>query len=87
LNGRLDGRQTLMITARILVATAIMAVIARGLWLLLDRLLGQSLPAEIVSVGLALIAAAIVYAKLVLVMRIPEARQIQQLVMSRLGRS
>jgi putative peptidoglycan lipid II flippase len=84
LGGRLDGRQTLMITARIIVASAIMAVIARGLWELLERLLGQSLPAEIIAVGIALVVAAFVYAKLVLVMRVPEARQIEDLVMGRL---
>jgi hypothetical protein len=51
---------------------------------LLERLLGQSLPAEIIAVGIALIVAAFVYAKLVLVMRVPEARQIEDLVMGRL---
>jgi putative peptidoglycan lipid II flippase len=86
LEGRLDGHQTLMITVRILVAAAISAVIARGIWLGLDRLLGRGLPQEIVSVGIALLVAAAIYAKLVLVMRIPEARQIEQLVRGRLAR-
>ena len=44
-NGYLEGGQTLMITMRILVATVIMAAVARGVWALLDRLLGRSLPA------------------------------------------
>ncbi len=85
LNGRLDGRQTLMITVRIVVATVIMAAIARGLWLVLDHLLGVSLVAQIVAVGFAFTVAATVYARLVLAMRIPEARQIQELVQGRLG--
>ena len=45
LNGRLEGGQTVMITARIIVATVIMAAAARGLWYLLDTGLGRSLPA------------------------------------------
>ena len=83
-NGHLEGGQTLMITARILVATVIMALIARGVWAVLDSLLGNSLLAEIFEVGLACLAAFAIYAKLVLTMRIPEARQIEGLVMSRL---
>jgi putative peptidoglycan lipid II flippase len=84
LNGRLEGGQTLMITVRIVVATAIMAAVARGIWVVLDHLLGHSLLAEIVSVGIACAAASFLYARLVLVMRIPEARQIEQLIVGRL---
>jgi putative peptidoglycan lipid II flippase len=84
LNGRLEGGQTLMITVRIVVATAVMAAVARGIWVVFDHLLGRSLPAEIVSVGLAVAAACFLYARLVLAMRIPEARQIEQLIVGRL---
>ncbi len=83
LRRRLDGRQTLMITIRTLIASAIMAAIARGIWVGLHHLLGGSLPAQIVSVGFALLVAGAVYLKLVLVMRIPEARQIEQLLRGR----
>jgi putative peptidoglycan lipid II flippase len=86
-NGRLEGGQTLMITLRIVVATVVMAAIARGIWVGLDRLLGASLPAEILSVGIACTVAAVVYGKLVLTMRIPEAYQIQGLVRQRLSRA
>jgi putative peptidoglycan lipid II flippase len=86
LNGRLEGGQTLMITARIIVATVLMAALARGLWVGLDHLLGASLLAEIFEVGISVAAAFALYARLVLWMRIPEARQIQFLVMQRLGR-
>ncbi len=82
--GRLEGAQTLMITARILVASAIVAVLARIVWGLLDGLLGRSLPAEVVSVGVALSLALYAYTKAVLTMRIPEARQIEALVLGRL---
>jgi putative peptidoglycan lipid II flippase len=83
-NGNLEGGQTLMITVRILVATVIMAALAWGVWAGLDHLLGRSLPAQIISMGVALLVAGVVYAKLTLTMRIPEARQIQSLVMERL---
>jgi putative peptidoglycan lipid II flippase len=83
-NGRLEGGLTLMITVRIVLATLIMAVVARGVWVVLNSLLGESLPGEIFEVGLASLAAFAVYAKLVLTMRIPEARQIEGLVMGRL---
>ena len=83
-NGCLEGAQTLMITIRILVAAVIMAAVARGVWVVLDTSLGTSLPAQIMSVGIASAVAGVLYAKLVLMMRIPEARQIQRLVMSRL---
>ncbi len=83
-NGHLEGGQTLMITVRILIATVIMALIARGVWAVLNSLLGNSLPAQIFEVGLACLAAGALYAKLTLTMRIPEARQIEGLVMGRL---
>jgi hypothetical protein len=84
--GRLEGQQTVMITARIVVASAVLAGIAYVGWALLHALLGTSLPAEIVSVGLALALGGLAYARLVLAMRIPEARQIEALLMSRLRR-
>jgi putative peptidoglycan lipid II flippase len=86
-NGRLEGGQTLMITVRILVATVIMSVLAWALWSGLNSLLGTSLLAQIVSLGVAIAAAGALYAKAVLTMRIPEARQVEALVMARLRRA
>ncbi|MGZ4237405.1 MAG: murein biosynthesis integral membrane protein MurJ [Solirubrobacteraceae bacterium] len=83
-NGRLEGAQTVMITVRILVASAIMAAIARLIWEVLRSLLGESLPAELISVGVAVGVSLALYAKMVLAMRIPEARQIRDLVVGRL---
>jgi putative peptidoglycan lipid II flippase len=85
-NGRLEGAQTLMITVRILAASVVMAVVARLLWVLLDGLLGRSLAAQLVAVGVAVAGACAVYAKAVLTMRIPEARQIEALVLDRVRR-
>ncbi len=86
-NGRLEGGQTLMITVRIVVATAIMAAAAWGLWKGLESLLGGGLLAQIVSLGLAITTACLIYARLTLTMRIPEARQIELLIRQRLGRA
>jgi putative peptidoglycan lipid II flippase len=84
MNGRLEGAQTVMITARILAASVVMAAVARGVWAVADSVVGRSLVGELISVGLALSIAVALYAKLVLTMRIPEARQIEELVMGRL---
>jgi putative peptidoglycan lipid II flippase len=86
-NGRLEGPQTVMVTARILAASALMAGVGWAIWSVLDSLLGRSLPAQIVSVGVAIAAAVALYARAVLMMRIPEARQIERLVVGRLGRT
>jgi putative peptidoglycan lipid II flippase len=86
-NGRLEGAQTLMITARIMVASVLMALVSWVLWYLLDSLLGHSLVAQLLSVGLSAGAGLWIYARAVLAMRVPEARQVQGLIMGRLGRA
>ena len=78
-NGRLEMAQTTMITIRICVATAVMTALGYFVWRGLDALLGVSLVAQIVSLGTGFVVAGVVYARLVLLMRIPEARQVQQL--------
>ncbi|MDE3070328.1 MAG: murein biosynthesis integral membrane protein MurJ [Acidobacteriota bacterium] len=85
-NGRLEGAQTLMITARIAIASALMAWVAWVVWSVLDALLGRSLPAQIVSVGAAGALGLWVYARAVLLMQIPEAQQVMGFVRARLGR-
>ncbi len=83
-NGRLEGGQTLMITARITVASVLTAALARGIWVGADAIVGRSVIGQIVSVGLAVLLAGAFYFRVVLAMRIPEARQIERLVMGRL---
>lgn len=85
-NGRLEGAQTTMITARILIASALLAGVSYLVWYVLDALLGRSLPAQIVSVGGAGLAGVWVYSRAVLAMRVPEAHQVYGLVKGRLGR-
>jgi putative peptidoglycan lipid II flippase len=83
-NGRLEGPQTTMITVRILVASAIVTALGYGIWKGLSTALGVSLIAQVLSVGLALAAAVGLYARLVLLMRIPEAKQIESMIAGRL---
>jgi putative peptidoglycan lipid II flippase len=85
-NGRLEGAQTTMITARITLASALLAGVSWVVWKLLEELLGTSLPAEILSVGAAGLAGLYVYVRAVLAMRVPEAHQVGDLIRARLGR-
>jgi putative peptidoglycan lipid II flippase len=85
-NGRLEGGQTTMITARIAVASALLAGVSWVVCRLLDDLLGTSLIAQIVSVGGAGLAGLFVYVRAVLAMRVPEAHQVHRLVVNQLGR-
>jgi putative peptidoglycan lipid II flippase len=84
-NGRLEGAQTTMITARILLASALLAGVCAGVWYLLDRLLGRSLAAQLASVGAAGAAGVYVYTRAVLAMRVPEAHQVIRLVRALAG--
>ncbi len=86
-NGRLEGGQTTMITVRVIVASVLLAGVSYGVWYALDAVLGQSLPAQIISMGLAGGAGVWVYTRSVLAMHIPEAHQVNRLVRARLGRA
>jgi putative peptidoglycan lipid II flippase len=86
-NDHLEGPQTLMITVRILVASALLGVVSWVVWAVLDHLFGTSLVAQIVSVGAAAAAGTAVYARAVLAMRIPEAHQVSRLIRTQLGRA
>jgi len=86
-NGRLEGRQTTMITARIALASILLAVASWLVWRLLDHLLGRTLPAQIGSVVGGAAVGGVIYMRAVLLMRIPEARQVRRLVLGRLGRT
>jgi hypothetical protein len=85
LHGRLEVRRTLVVTAQITAAAALLAGAAYSVWYGLDRALGEGVPAQILSVGIALSVGGVVYAFTVLALRIPEARQIQRLLAGRLG--
>ncbi len=86
LNGSLEGGHTLMITMRIVIASALLAGVSWAVWTLLDSVVGVSLPAQVISVGAAAAAGVLVYVRAVLIMRIPEAHQVSSLIRARLGR-
>lgn len=86
-NGRLEGAQTLMITTRVAIASILLGASSWVTWYLLDRLLGRSLPAQIVSVGGAATVGLVVYVRSVLAMRVPEAHEVRGLIRAQLGRA
>jgi putative peptidoglycan lipid II flippase len=85
-NGHLEGAQTTMVTARITLASALLAGASWTVWYLVDQLLGRSLGGQILSVGAAAAAGLWLYARAVLVMRVPEAHQVHRLILTQLGR-
>ena len=84
-NGNLEGGKTLMISARVIVVSAVMAVIARLAWDLLHSVFGGSIIGQIISVGCAVLIAAAFYAWAISHMRITEWDQIESMFRRRLG--
>ncbi|HZB74632.1 MAG TPA: murein biosynthesis integral membrane protein MurJ [Solirubrobacteraceae bacterium] len=84
--GGLEVARTLRAAAVMVAAAALLAGVAYGTWRLLDSLLGDALPAQLLAVGLALALGAAAYGAAVLASGLPEARQILELFMRRLRR-
>jgi putative peptidoglycan lipid II flippase len=84
--GGLELGATLGAMARMLLAAAVLGGVAYGTWRLLDEALGRGLPAQAVSVGTALALASAAYAAIVLALRVPEARQVLDLLTRRFPR-
>ena len=70
----IEGRETLIAAFGMLVGAAALGAVSYIVWALVDDVLGRSLIAQILSVGIALGAGAIVYGRAVLWIGIPEAR-------------
>jgi putative peptidoglycan lipid II flippase len=87
LHGSLEGRRTLIAVAQMAAASALLGGVAYGTWWILDDALGRALPAQIISVGAALITGSVVYAAAVMAMRVEEAAQIRRLIAGRLRRA
>jgi putative peptidoglycan lipid II flippase len=81
--GGIDGAATLRAVARISLATVAMGVVAYVVWWMFDAGLGRSLIAQVISMGLAIGAGILVYARCVIAMNIREAHQIKRLILSR----
>jgi putative peptidoglycan lipid II flippase len=84
LHGRLEASRTLRAIAAMLVASVALCAVAYAVWWSLDDLLGRSLPAQIVSVGLGVTTGLAAYGGLVLALRVPEAQRIARIVRERL---
>jgi putative peptidoglycan lipid II flippase len=82
----LELARTLRACALMLVASAVLGVIAYATWWTLDELFGRSLPAQVLSVGTAVVAGTAVYAALLLALRVPEARDIAGMLRGRVSR-
>ncbi len=84
--GGIDGRRTAIAAGQMIGAAGLLAGTAYATWWLLDDLLGRGLAAQCASVGVALTAGGLVYTGAVLLMRVPEASQILDLLAGRIRR-
>jgi putative peptidoglycan lipid II flippase len=82
--GGLELARTLRAMLLMAAASALLGIVAYGVWRGLDSLLGRSLPAQLISVGLALGIGGLAYAAVLLRSGLPEARQIRDLLARRL---
>jgi putative peptidoglycan lipid II flippase len=85
--GGLEVTRTLRAAAIMLAAAALLGGVAYGAWYGLDELLGRSLLAQLVSVGIALALGGLAYAAALLRSGLPEARQILDLFRRRVSRA
>ncbi len=86
LHGRLGGRRTAIAALQITGASVLLGVACYVTWRGLDELLGRSLPAQVLSVGVGLTIGLAVYAAAVAFQRIPEGAQVGRMVAGRLRR-
>jgi len=81
----IEGARLLSAAVRMLAGAALLAAVAYYSWKGLDDLLGRSLAGQALSVLGSIAAGSAVYAAAVWVLRVPEARQIPRLLVSRGG--
>jgi putative peptidoglycan lipid II flippase len=84
--GGLEGPVMLAAFTKIAAASALLGVVSYGVWWVLNDLLGESLAAQIVSVGGGVLTGVVAYGAAVWAMRLPEAVQIWNLFAGRLRR-
>ena len=78
--GGIEVGRTVAAMVRMLLAAALLAAVSYLVWRALDAALGRSLAAQVVSVGTGIAAGGAVYALAAVALRVPEARQIVELV-------
>ena len=81
--GRLELVQLIWSGSRILVSAALLAGVSFITWDVLDEALGRGLGGQIVSLGIALAAGAIVYGVALTLLRVPEMSQVLRLLRRR----
>ena len=81
-----EGQKTFDAIVRLLAAAAVQAGVSYLAWRGVDSVVGRALWAQAVSVGAGILAGVVVYAAAVLLMRVPEARQVRALLAGRLRR-
>ncbi|HET8820496.1 MAG TPA: murein biosynthesis integral membrane protein MurJ [Thermoleophilaceae bacterium] len=81
--GGIEGARLLSATLRMLAGAGVLGALAYLTWAGLDDLLGRSLAGQAVAVIAAIAVGAAAYAAAVWVLRVPEARQIRRLLVSR----
>jgi putative peptidoglycan lipid II flippase len=81
--GRLELGRLVWTTIRVSAASAALAGASYGVWYVLDQALGSGLAGQIVSLVAGLGVGALVYGVAITAMRIPEARQIWNLLRRR----
>ena len=84
--GGLEVTRTLRAVAVISAASVLLAVVSYAVWWGIEHALGTSLPAQLISVGLALGLGGAAYAFALLRLGLPEARQVLDLLVRRFGR-
>jgi putative peptidoglycan lipid II flippase len=84
--GGVEGMRTLSVALRMLAAGAMLAGVAYGVWYGIDEALGRALLAQAVAVLAAIAAGFAAYGAAVWALRVPEARQVRELLVRR-GRS
>jgi putative peptidoglycan lipid II flippase len=82
----IEGRRTLLAMLKMVGASALLAGVSYVVWYGLDQALGRSLIAQIVSLGLGILAGIAVYVGGVYALHVEEAQQIRRLVANRFGR-
>src|SRR5687767_8162093 len=81
--GRLELVQLIWSGTRILASAALLAAVSYFTWDALDEALGRGLGGQIVSLGVALAAGAVVYGVALTLLRVPEMSQVLQLLRRR----
>ena len=85
--GSIEGRQTAIAAAKIILASAALAGAAWGVWSVVEAAVGDAgVFARLIAVIPAVTAGSVVYVVAVQLMRVPEAAQIRTFVTSRLSR-